>query len=168
MDRPGDPETRIRGMNQRPDSPGVHFPPPLLYAVAVFAGWLLERVWPLEIGGGTGRTTLGWVFVAGWALLAASAIGLFRRKRTSMITFRPAGALVTSGPYAFTRNPMYVSLALLTIAFALFLNSWWIVILLIPALLAVQQIVIVPEEHYLRRRFGAEYEAYVRRVRRWL
>jgi protein-S-isoprenylcysteine O-methyltransferase Ste14 len=63
---------------------------------------------------------------------------------------------------------MYVSLALLTIAFALFLSTWWIVILLIPTLLAVQQIVIVPEEHYLRRRFGAEYEAYLRRVRRWV
>jgi protein-S-isoprenylcysteine O-methyltransferase Ste14 len=63
---------------------------------------------------------------------------------------------------------MYVSLVILTIAFALFLNSWWIVILLIPALLTVQQIVIVPEEQYLRRRFGAEYEAYMRRVRRWV
>jgi protein-S-isoprenylcysteine O-methyltransferase Ste14 len=155
-------------MNQRPDSPGVHFPPPLLYAGAVVGGWLLDRARPLSIGGGNGRITLGWVFVAGWALLAAAAIGLFRRKQTSMITFRPAGTLVTSGPYAFTRNPMYVSLVILTIAFALFLNSWWIVILLIPALLTVQQIVIVPEEQYLRRRFGAEYEAYMRRVRRWV
>lgn len=162
------PRNRMRGMNQRPDSPGVNFPPPLLYAGAVVGGWLLDRAWPLSIGDGTGRTTLGWVFVAGWALLAASAIGLFRRKQTSMITFRPASALVTSGPYAFTRNPMYVSLALLTIAFALFLSTWWIVILLIPTLLAMQQIVIVPEEHYLRRRFGAEYEAYMRRVRRWV
>ena len=144
-------------MNQGSDNPGVHFPPPLLYVGAIVGGWLLDRVWPLSIGGGTGRTALGWVFVAGWALLAGSAIGLFRRKQTSMITFRPASALVSSGLYTFTRNPMYVSLALLTIAFALFLNSWWVVILLIPTLLGVRQIVIVPEEHYLRRRFGAEY-----------
>jgi protein-S-isoprenylcysteine O-methyltransferase Ste14 len=53
---------------------------------------------------------------------------LFRRNQTSMITFRPASTLVASGPYAFTRNPMYVSLTLLTIAFALFLNTWWIVL----------------------------------------
>ena len=80
----------------------------------------------------------------------------------------PATTLVTSGPYALTRNPMYVSLALLTTAFALFLNTWWIVFLLIPVLLVVQRFVIVKEERYLRRRFGAEYEAYTRRVRRWL
>jgi protein-S-isoprenylcysteine O-methyltransferase Ste14 len=63
---------------------------------------------------------------------------------------------------------MYVSLALLTLAFAFFLNTWWIVVLLVPALLIVQRFVIVPEEKYLRRRFGAEYDAYTRRVRRWL
>jgi protein-S-isoprenylcysteine O-methyltransferase Ste14 len=149
------------------DSPGVRFPPPLVYATCVVAGWLLNRYWSLPIGGDW-RTTLGWICVAGWAVLAASAIGLFRRKQTSMITFRPANTLVTTGPYTFTRNPMYVSLALLTIAFAFFLNSWWIVLLLVPTLLIVQQVVIVPEERYLRRRFGAEYEAYTRRVGRWM
>ena len=154
-------------MEASTDSPGVHFPPPLFYAGAVIAGWLLDRLRPLPIAGAR-RTVLGWVFVAGWGLLAASAIGLFRRKQTSMIPFRPAGTLVTSGPYAFTRNPMYVSLAILTIAFALFLNTWWTVLLLAPTLLIIQQFVIVPEERYLKRRFDAEYEAYTRRVRRWL
>jgi protein-S-isoprenylcysteine O-methyltransferase Ste14 len=141
-------------MQASTDSPGVHFPPPLLYAAAVVVGRLMDRPWSLPIDGAW-RIVLGWVFVTGCALLAASAIGLFRRKQTSMITFRPAGTLVTSGPYAFTRNPMYVSLALLTIAFALFLNTWWIVLLLVPALLFVQRFVIVPEERYLHRRFGA-------------
>jgi protein-S-isoprenylcysteine O-methyltransferase Ste14 len=159
-------------MQPSADSPGVHFPPPLVYAPLVYAGtviagWLLNRPWPLPIDGAW-PTSLGWVFVGGWALLASSAIGLSRLKQTSMITLRPAGTLVTSGPYAFTRNPMYVSLALLTIAFALFLNTWWIVLLLVPTLLIVQQLVIVAEERYLRRRIGAEYEAYTRRVRRWL
>jgi protein-S-isoprenylcysteine O-methyltransferase Ste14 len=154
-------------MERSTDSPRVRFPPPLFYAGAVIAGWLLDRPWPLPIDGAW-RTVLGWVFVGGSAVLAASAIGLFRRKQTSIITFRPAGTLVTSGPYAFTRNPMYVSLALFTIAFALFLNSWWTVLLLVPTLLIVQQFVIVPEERCLQRRFDAQYKVYARRVRRWL
>lgn len=132
------------------------------------AGWLLNGRWPVPIGGGAGRRALGWTLVAGWAVLAASAIGLFRRKQTSMIPIRPAATLVTGGPYRLTRNPMYVSLALLTVAFALFLNTWWTVILLVPTVIAVQHFVIAPEERYLRRRFGAEYEEYTRRVRRWL
>ena len=111
---------------------------------------------------------VAWLLVACWVGLATSSVGLFRRKQTSMIPFRPASTQVSTGPYKFTRNPMYVSLALLTLAFAFFLNTWWIVLLLVPALLIVQRFVIVPEEKYLRRRFGADYEAYARRVRRWL
>jgi protein-S-isoprenylcysteine O-methyltransferase Ste14 len=155
-------------MGASADSPGVRFPPPLIYALAVVGGWLLDARWPLPITSSFARSVLAWLLVASWALLAASAIGLFRRRHTSMIPFRPATTLVTTGPFAFTRNPMYVSLAILTIAFALFLNTWWVVLLLIPVLLVVQQFVIVPEERYLRRRFGSEYEAYARRVRRWL
>lgn len=155
-------------MDARPDSPGVRFPPPLLYAAAAIGGWLLNRQWSMPIGNGIAMPVLAWLLVAFWVALAGASIGLFRRKDTSMITFRPASALVTTGPYKLTRNPMYVSLALLTLAFALFLNTWWIVGLLLPALLAVQRFVIEPEEKYLHRRFGAEYEEYARRVRRWL
>ena len=81
---------------------------------------------------------------------------------------RPAEALVLSGPYHYTRNPMYVSLALLTIGCGLLLATWWPIVLLVPTIAAVQQFVILPEERYLQRRFGTEYEAYTRRVRRWL
>ncbi|MBI3049592.1 MAG: isoprenylcysteine carboxylmethyltransferase family protein [Acidobacteria bacterium] len=155
-------------MHTSADSPGVHVPPPLFFAAAVVGDWLLDRPWPLPIGGGAARTTVAWVFVAAWAGLGAGAIGAFRRHRTSPIPFRPATTLVTAGPYTFTRNPMYVSLALLTLGLALFLNTWWAVVLLVPALVAVQQFVIGPEERYLRRRFGAEYDQYTRQVRRWL
>jgi protein-S-isoprenylcysteine O-methyltransferase Ste14 len=155
-------------MSDHTDNPGVRVPPPLLYAAAVVGGWLLHRQWPLPVGNGTVLTVGAWFLIAAWAALAALSIGLFRRKHTSMIPFRPATTLVSSGPYKVTRNPMYVSLALLTVALALFLNTWWPVLLLVPTLLAVQHLVIVPEEKYLRRRFGAEYDEYARRVRRWL
>jgi len=155
-------------MVNRADNPGVRLPPPLLYAAAVIGGWLLNRAWPLPIGGGTASLIIGWLLAGAWAILTASSVGLFRRRQTSMIPIRPANVLVITGPYKMTRNPMYVALALLTVAFAFFLNTWWPVVLLVPTLVAVQHFVIVPEENYPRRRFGAEYDEYVRRVRRWL
>ena len=107
-------------------------------------------------------------FVAGGLALSFVSIGRFRRSGTSIVPIRPANALVLFGPYHYTRNPMYVSLALLTIASGLLLATWWPIVLLLPTLAIVQQFVILPEERYLRRRFGADYEAYARRVRRWL
>ena len=100
--------------------------------------------------------------------LMASSIGNFRRSRTSIVPVRPATTLVIAGPYRFTRNPMYVGLAALTVALSLFLDTWWAMVLLMPVLLVVRVFVIAPEERYLQRRFGADYVAYTQRVRRWL
>lgn len=136
--------------------------------MAVLISVLLDRRWPLPIAAGPLTTIAGAVFVVGWMALSFPSIGRFRRSKTSIVPIRPAGSLVVSGPYHYTRNPMYVSLALLTIACALFLATWWPIALLVPTLAIVQQFVILPEERYLRRRFGTEYEAYSRRVRRWL
>jgi protein-S-isoprenylcysteine O-methyltransferase Ste14 len=155
-------------MTSRSDSPGVWFPPPLLYALAVLIGVLLDRRWPLPIAASPLTTLAGVIFVLGWVALALVSIGRFRRSNTSIVPIRPAEALVLTGPYRYTRNPMYVSLALLTAGCGLLLATWWPIVLLVPTLALVQQFVIVPEEQYLRRRFGTEYEAYTLRVRRWL
>lgn len=155
-------------MTERPDSPGVRLPPPALYALAVLAGYLLHRRWPLPVGDGLGIQALAWLLLGAWLGLTVSSIGTFRRSRTSIVPVRPATALVMSGPYRFTRNPMYVGLAMLTVAIALFMNSWWPIVLLVPVLLTIRQSVIAPEERYLERRFGLEYVAYKQRVRRWI
>lgn len=155
-------------MTQAPDNAGVKYPPPLVYAAAVVGGYLVNRVWRAPIGSGPWLNIVAAILVAAWAGLMFASFGLFRRGSTSIIPNRPANALVITGPYRFTRNPMYVSLALLTIALALVLNTWWPIVLLAPALVIIRVTVIAREESYLRRRFGADYEAYTRRVRRWI
>jgi protein-S-isoprenylcysteine O-methyltransferase Ste14 len=155
-------------MSERPDSPGVRVPPPVFYVLAVLVGYLLNRRWPLRISGGVSIQPLAWLLVGVWLALTVGSIGNFRRSRTSIVPIRPATTLVIAGPYRFTRNPMYVALAVLTVALGLFLDSWWPIVLLVPVLFVVRAFVIAPEEQYLERRFGADYVAYTQRVRRWL
>jgi len=171
-------------MNEPPDNPGVWIPPPLFYAMAIVLGLLFDGVHSLPIvatvvGSGISRVSssridlgrivlvVAWLLVAAWLYLTSTAFRLFRRRHTSVLPIRPSTTLVVAGPYRFTRNPMYLGLALLTIALSLFLNTWWPIILLVPTLVAVQRFVIAREERYLRRRFGAEYDAYASHVRRW-
>jgi protein-S-isoprenylcysteine O-methyltransferase Ste14 len=150
------------------DNAGVRFPPPFLYALAVLGGYLLNRRWPLPVGEGGLVRALAWVLTAGWLALTVSSIGNFRRFGTSIVPVKPSAALVVAGPYRFTRNPMYVGMAALTVALALFMDSWWLIVLLLPVLVIVRVFVIAPEERYLERRFGADYLRYTQRVRRWL
>jgi protein-S-isoprenylcysteine O-methyltransferase Ste14 len=155
-------------MTTRSDSPGVWFPPPLWYALAVFIGVLLDRLLPLPIAAGGMTAIAGGIFVVGGVTLAFVSVGRFRRSKTSIVPIRSADTLVLHGPYRYTRNPMYVSLALLTIGCGLLLATWWPIVLLVPTLAIVQRFVIRPEEQYLRSRFRTEYDDYTRRVRRWL
>jgi protein-S-isoprenylcysteine O-methyltransferase Ste14 len=146
----------------------VWFPPPLWYLLAILVGILLDRFLPLPIAAGVTTTVAGVVVAVSGVTLAFVSIGRFRRSKTSIVPIRSADTLVVFGPYRYTRNPMYVSLALLTVGCGLLLATWWPIVLLVPTLAVVQRFVIRPEEQYLRRRFGTEYEAYIRRVRRWL
>jgi protein-S-isoprenylcysteine O-methyltransferase Ste14 len=116
----------------------------------------------------------GWRKRAGWALVAVGqAIGTagaatFRGHGTSVIPGRPAAALATTGPYMYTRNPMYLGLTVSYLGGSLLLGTWWAPIAL-PAIVAfVDRNVIRREETYLRERFGAAYEDYSSHTRRWI
>jgi len=150
------------------DSPGVRVPPPLLYAFAVGGGYVLNRRYPLPVGQGLLLSGLAWLLVLTAVALTVTGIGTFRRSGTSIVPVRSATALVIAGPYRFSRNPMYLGLAVLTSGIALLLNTWWPILLLAPVLLVVRVFVIGPEERYLQRRFGGEYERYMTHVRRWI
>src|SRR5438874_11002666 len=103
------------------DNAGVRIPPPLFYAAAVVLGLLCDGVHSLPVRVATVGIVLvvAWLLVALWLYLMSSALQLFWRKHTSVLPIRPSTTLVIEGPYRFTRNPMYLGLALLTIAFGL-------------------------------------------------
>lgn len=151
---------------------GVHVPPPFVYLAGLLLGWLVDRAKPLPITNSHGATVLRLSIAAllaiGYLALFLAAFSAFRRAHTTLIPNRPASAFVSSGPYRWTRNPMYVSLTLLYLAAALWMNSWWPVLLLVLVVIVIQEAVISREERYLMSAFPDEYVAYSRQVRRWI
>jgi protein-S-isoprenylcysteine O-methyltransferase Ste14 len=158
--------------SEGPDSPGVPFPPPFLYAAAFLAGLALERWgWRLHVATDELRPVLvlgGWTAVAGGLAFAGWGLLTFLRARTAVIPTRPASRLVTSGPYRFSRNPMYIGLGTLYLGLAALFDVAWPVALFPLAVASLYILVIRREERYLAHAFGDEYAAYARRVRRWV
>jgi protein-S-isoprenylcysteine O-methyltransferase Ste14 len=150
-------------------NPGIDFPPPFIYVAGIVLGWLVDRLRPLPIGGPIVlRVLLAIACVLAWVLLAGAALSVFRREHTTIIPNKPASALATTGIYSRTRNPMYLSLAVLYMGVALMLNSWWPILIEPIVLVIVDRFVIAREEAYLTQAFPHEYDEYRRRVRRWL
>ena len=115
-----------------------------------------------------GRKTVR-VAVLGAVLgIGSRAVRTMRRTGQDENPWKPTPSLIESGPYRFTRNPMYLQLVIICIGFAFILENAWILLLTPLAALALQELAIRPEEAYLERKFGETYLAYKRRVRRWL
>ena len=152
------------------DSAGVRFPPPFVYALGILAGWLIDRRWRWAITNhpASWRPAVAAVLILLWLVLFIAAAARFLQAGTTIIPHKPVSAFVVSGPYRFSRNPMYVSLVALYLGAAFLLNSWRPVVLLPLVLIVIQRAVIAREERYLRYRFPTEYAAYCSRVRRWL
>jgi protein-S-isoprenylcysteine O-methyltransferase Ste14 len=154
-----------------PAHAGVRFPPPFLFAGGFVAGWLLHRAWPLHVFGASLagiRPWLGWLLLAAGLVLMLSGLVTFLRAHTAVIPHHPATRLVTTGPYRFTRNPMYLGLTLVYLGGVALVDSFWPLLILPVVLLVLTAAVIRREERYLAAAFGDAYNAYCRRVRRWL
>jgi protein-S-isoprenylcysteine O-methyltransferase Ste14 len=146
----------------------VRVVPPAVFAAAFAVAALADRWHHIGVPGGRRARPLGVGLMAAGAGLAASGAATFRRHRTTVIPHRPVSTFVTAGPYRFTRNPMYTGLSLCHAGGALVLGSAWPLATLPAAVVGVRRLVIDREERYLTERFGEEYEAYRRTVRRWL
>jgi len=150
------------------DRAGVRIPPPVIYVVGFLLGVALEAAFPISGLPSTLALVAGLIGVAFWLALDGSAMMLFLRARTSMVPMKPTTALVTSGPYRVTRNPMYVGMAFLYAGLALAFGVIWSLALLPVVVVVVDRLVIAREERYLESKFGEAYREYRKRVRRWL
>jgi protein-S-isoprenylcysteine O-methyltransferase Ste14 len=147
---------------------GVIAYPPHVLAGAVGMGLLLRWAWPHPLAGWPTSVALGLVAGAASAALALWARRHFLDAGTPIHPGDATTAIVTTGPYARTRNPLYVAQGLLLVMAAGLSNSAAVLVMLVPWAGVMQFGVIAREERYLAERFGETYRSYRSRVRRWL
>lgn len=150
------------------DVPGVIAPPPLIFLACLAVGLALRWRWPYRLDPGGGSWVVGPALVGLGAILAGLAIREFLRARTSPRPDRPATAIIRAGPFRFSRNPAYLAMFLIHAGIGVWMNSLAVIAMVVPLFLIIRAGVVAREERYLERRFGQEYLAYKRSVRRWL
>ena len=169
----GQPGANPGGAPARADSPRtggarvVPIPPPLYYVSAFVGGRLLDQWTHWRIGGGWVSSALGWITIVGGLGLVAWAIVGVVVHRTTIVPHHPVAALLTSGAFGRSRNPMYTGLAVAYVGLTLVTGSWWPLATLPLAVAAVRILVIGPEERYLATEYAEEFAEYRVRVRRW-
>ncbi len=149
----------------------MRFPPPFLYLISIGLGVLSHRFvrpWPLPGSGGWTRAAIGLAVIAAGVGLAFAAIGLFKRTGQEPEPWKPTPSILTEGIYRYSRNPMYVSLAVVQSGIGIGLGNLWIVAFTALSLVAVYVVAVRHEEAYLERKFGDEYRRYKARIRRWI
>jgi protein-S-isoprenylcysteine O-methyltransferase Ste14 len=152
------------------DGAAVRIAPPLVYLGAVIVGVVLHAfVMPLPIGLSPElRIAVGAAATLPGLVLMGGAIGLFRRTGQDPKPWESTPAIISTGVYRITRNPMYLGMAFVQIAIGVGLANWWIIALVPVVLVIVHATAVHHEEVYLERKFGDEYARYKGSVRRWL
>jgi protein-S-isoprenylcysteine O-methyltransferase Ste14 len=149
------------------DSPGVVALPPALYGIAFSIVLLVRWLWPLPI------LPYPAPFWAGLTLVVLGiALGFWGQRTmrvagTNVHPSRPTTAIVSSGPFRYSRNPLYLALNSVFIGLSLAVNTWWGFVTLVPLVVVMHYGVILREERYLEGKFGESYRSYKNRVRRY-
>ncbi|MEL6188772.1 MAG: isoprenylcysteine carboxylmethyltransferase family protein [Myxococcota bacterium] len=146
----------------------VAFPPPLVLGALLLVGglltwWLPLRLIPTAIG-----VILGPLLILGGIFFMLAGIQTMEKAETGVRHADPSTALVEDGPFRYSRNPIYLGMALLMAGIGMAANSPWIVLLSGAFIWLLQWGVIGAEEEHMAKRFGPSYQGYKKRVRRWL
>ncbi len=145
--------------------------PPVIYVTAAVVSGLLAVVagWPFQSPGLRSASLIGGGLLISLGIgVAVAAERVFKTAGTPVPPTRPTTAIVTSGIYRYTRNPMYLGMSLALTGIGLVFDQLWFLLALPVAVFAVTKLAIEREEAYLAEKFGAPYLAYKTEVRRWI
>lgn len=158
----------MTGIQQRPN----RLPwPPILYLAAVALAIVLNWLWPLPwLPDPLGEFlfAVGILVAAGAIAIEVAAVRAMRRAKTTVMPNQRSEHLVTTGPFSFTRNPIYLGNTMLMIGIGLIFGVVWFIILAPVAAFATTKLAIEREERHLEARFGKHFRDYAKRVRRWV
>ena len=159
----------VLDMADTTDTANVIVRPPIAWALAVLTGLALNWLVPLPfLPAPVPAAWLGAIVFALALVLVVWAIATMTRAGSNVPTRLPTTTIVETGPYHFTRNPIYLGMVLGLIGLALAFDGLWLLVMLVPFALVIRYGVIAREEAYLERKFGEVYLSYKSRVRRWL
>ena len=139
-----------------------------VFLLGLIGGVLVNIYLPFPIWPGSTIRMIGFLpFLLG-ATLFAWARATFRRHMTALMPWARTTALVTDGPYRFTRNPIYLAFELMYLGLSCIFDSAYVLIMLLVVVVLFDRVQIPREERYLQGIFGAEFDSYATKVRRWL
>jgi protein-S-isoprenylcysteine O-methyltransferase Ste14 len=141
--------------------------PPVIYLGAIALGVVIHFVWPVPLVPSAVSMPVGVIGTLVAVALFVYAVRTFKAAGTPVPGNLPTTTIVRSGPYRFSRNPIYLAFSLLQLAIAVWVNSPWLVLTLVAAVAVMSLVVIPREERYLEARFPSEYSPYKVSVRRW-
>jgi len=145
-------------------------PPPVVAALVGASMWVMSKLAPAIAEPEFIRTVTALAVALAGAALTLAGVLSFRQARTTVNPMKPEATtlLVRSGVYSVSRNPMYLGLLVVLLAWAAFLSSAWAMLGPLAYVLYISRFQIAPEERILSAKFGASYAEYKSRVRQWL
>jgi protein-S-isoprenylcysteine O-methyltransferase Ste14 len=145
--------------------------PPIIYLSAAAVGVVAQRVMPMpwvESDLASALQILGAALVAAAIALDVTTLATFRKHKTTVMPNKAATNLITSGPFAWSRNPIYVGNTALVLGAGFYFGNVWLVGLAFVAAFITQKLAVEREEKHLAAKFGDVWESYAARVRRWV
>ena len=146
----------------------ILIPPPVLYLCAFADGILLNYFFPVDIIPLYWKCIMGSVLIGCGCVLGYYTSREFHKHRISVRHGKPPEWLITTGPFRFTRNPLYMVMNLLLTGIGFASGNIWTIAMVVPTILVMNWLVIRIEEKYLEDRFGNMYKEYKKKVRRWM
>lgn len=146
----------------------VKFPPPLIFVIGMVIGYAIQHRFPASLEESEYLNLFGKFLITVGIFILGYALYLFFKAKTEIEPWKPTSSIITTGLFAYSRNPIYAAFCITTVGLGLIFNNMWMLISFIPSAIFVYHLAIKKEERYLEQKFGDEYLEYKQKVRRWL